>query len=292
VNPFLDPSTCAGLYATPRRLTERTTALLTARRVGTPVADVLCELAAQALPETVARNDSAARATHDAGAGLRILDIGCGRGSTTRALGRHFPVAQLMAYDAAPALLAAARERLQHLNRPASTHVLAGDFHHLPVADASLDLAVAAFCLYHSATPARPLAEIRRTLRPGGAAIVVTKSRTSYTELDRLVAAAGLDPAAPDRPSLYDSVHSDNIADLITGADLALREVRHDEHEFRFSGLDHAAAYLATSPKYALPDGLAGDPDALATALRARLPDRPITTWSRVTYAVGIRRPP
>ncbi len=45
--------------------------------------------------------------------------------------------------------------------------------------------------------------EITRCLRPGGTAILATKSADSYRELDQLVAASGLDPAALSRPGLY-----------------------------------------------------------------------------------------
>jgi SAM-dependent methyltransferase len=96
-------------------------------------------------------------------------------------LGRRFPDARIAAVDLSAALLTAAR---------------------LPLADRACDLIVAAFCLYHSPEPASVIAEIARCLTRDGTAVIAVKSADSYRELDRLVAASGLDPAAESRPSL------------------------------------------------------------------------------------------
>jgi SAM-dependent methyltransferase len=278
-NPFLDSALARDhLYAIADRLSARTSALLTARTTGTPVAEVLIDLARTVLGAAAGRT--------------RVLDIGCGRGSTSLALTTHLRPATLIALDAAPAMLTATRQRLAAAGIcPPTAHVVAGDFHRLPVEDRSIDLAVAAFCLYHSTQPARALAEIARCLRPGAAVIVATKSRDSYAELDQLVAAAGLDPLAAERPSLYQTLHSGNLADL-TATAFTVEHVQHDRHQFRFTDLDHAAAYLATSPKYQLPHGPAGNPAALAAELRRHLADRPVETSSTVSYAIGRRDAP
>jgi SAM-dependent methyltransferase len=275
-NPFLDRALARNhLYATPDRLTARTSALLTARTTGAPVADVLIDLARKAL-RVAARQ-------------ARILDIGCGRGSTSLALATHVRPTTLVALDAAPAMLAATRNRLAAAGiSTRSAHAVAGDFHQLPFGDQTFDLAVTAFCLYHSAQPPCALAEIARCLRRGAAVIIATKSRDSYAELDQLVAATGLDLHAPDRPSLYHTLHSGNLADL-TATAFTVEHIQHDRHRFRFIDLGHAAAYLATSPKYRLLSGLAGNPTALAAVLRRRVSDGPIETTSTVSYAIGRR---
>lgn len=160
------------------------------------------------------------------------------------------------------------------------------DYHRLPVPDGAIDLVVAAFCLYHSPRPADVIAELARCLTSGGTAVLATKSADSYRALDELVAAAGLDPDATTRPSLYATVHSGNLAALVAGA-LEVRGVLDEPHHFRFADLAHAAAYLATSPKYEMPASLRGQPEALATALRERLPDTPVAATSTVTYLVA-----
>lgn len=71
--------------------------------------------------------------------------------------------------------------------------------------------------------------------------------------------------------------------------DVRVDQLRHQRHIFCFDNSDHLAAYLATSPKYALPDELTDNPDRLAVHLRQVTPERPITATSTVTYAVATR---
>ncbi len=271
-NPFVDPASLPALYQNADRLARRTNALNRAKTVGRPVPDVIIELAAQYLPP------------------LRspvVVDVGCGRGSSTRALAERLRPTRLVAIDASAAVLAAARTRLGGVD--GCVRWLCADFHRLPLQDTTCDLAVAAFCLYHSPHPDAAIAELARCLKPGGVAILVTKSADSYRELDELVAASGLDPDACQRPSLYGSAHSGNLASLTANA-LAVSRVEHEEHRFTFTDLGHVADYLTTNPKYAIPAALRSDPVALAGALRARFPDGPVTTASRVTYVVSIRQ--
>lgn len=130
------------------------------------------------------------------------------------------------------------------------------------------------------------MAEFARILDDRGVAVLVTKSADSYTELDALVAAAGLDPQAQHRQSLYTTAHSGNIAAAAASA-LDVVHVEHEEHRFQFADLGHVAAYLATNPKYRLGPGLYGNPEALAAELRARLPNQRLSTTSVVTYVVA-----
>jgi SAM-dependent methyltransferase len=261
-NPFLDA--VPGLYATADRLARRTDALRRAKISGRHAADVIADLAP--------RHTSV------------VADIGCGRGTTTLVLADRLRPSKLIALDASAALLDAARQRV---NAPNIRFVRA-DFHQLPMIAASCDLITAAFCLYHSPEPRTVIAEIARCLTPGGTAIMATKSADSYRELDTVMAASGLDPEATRRPSLYETAHGQNLP-AIAGEVLVVRDVVQDHHVFRFTGLNHTAEYLATSPKYALPDRLPRDPAAIATELRERLPDRPLTTTSTITYVVADR---
>ncbi|MGH8895835.1 MAG: class I SAM-dependent methyltransferase [Egibacteraceae bacterium] len=271
--PFIDPTIVRGqLYATPDRLARRTGALHRAKVAGRHAAQVVAELAVNALPPQHA---------------LAAVDVGCGRGTTTQALVDQLGPAELIAVDISPVVLAAARARLAGHG---PVRFVCADFHSLPLRDASCHLVVAAFCLYHSSQPAAVMAEFARCLAPGGAAILVTKSADSYHELDQLMATSGLDPQAPMRPSLYATAHSGNLPEMAATA-LDVRRVVHEPHRFRFADLAHAAGYLATNPKYVLPEQLRADPATLATALRTRLPDHPVTATSTVTFVVATRPP-
>jgi ubiquinone/menaquinone biosynthesis C-methylase UbiE len=271
-NPFTDPAEVQGpLYATAGRLASRTSALHRARVSGRHAADVIADLATDA-----------ANPAPDV-----IADIGCGRGTTTLTLAGRFPRARIAAIDLSAALLTTARNRT---GRPGRAVAVRADFHRFPLADRSCDLIVAAFCLYHSPDPASVITEIARCLTDNGTAVIAVKSANSYRELDRLMAASGLDPAAETHPSLYQAAHSGNITALAeTG--LAVRRAVHETHRFTFPALADTAEYLATSPKYDLPPALAGSADALAAALAARLPDQPVTATSVVTYLVADPKP-
>ena len=214
-----------------------------------------------------------------------VADIGCGRGATTRMIIQRLPRARLVAVDTAPAMLAAVRRRLASAD---GAGLVQGDFHRLPLASSSCDVTVAAFCVYHSRAPGEVVSEIARCLRPGGTAIVAVKSAGSYQELDRLVAAAGLDRQAMTRPSLYLAAHSGNVATLMSSR-LHVQRVIHDTQRFVFADLGHLAEYLATSPKYGLEESMAGDAAAISTALRQRIADGPVTATSIVTYVTATR---
>ncbi|MGW9205689.1 class I SAM-dependent methyltransferase [Embleya sp. NPDC055664] len=271
-NPFLDPNLRHLLYGNSARLAGRTQALLRAKTSGRPVAPTIADLI------------KAHRPTRAARAGT-IVDIGCGRGTSSRALAERLAPRRLICVDAAPALLNEARRRVGAWPHTQVDFVQA-DFHRLPLSDGRCAAAVAAFCLYHSPHPEQVIAQIARVLADKAVAVLVTKSRDSYRELDWLLARTGLDPTAEQHGSLYASAHSTNLADLAR-FHLDVVAVEHEKHRFTFANLDHAAEYLATNPKYHLADGLYGSPQALAAALRARHPDRPVATSSCVTYVVA-----
>ncbi|MEV0934306.1 class I SAM-dependent methyltransferase [Streptomyces phaeochromogenes] len=270
-NPFLDPARRADLYGHASRLAGRSNALIRAKTSGQPVPDTIVGLVR----------------SHHVRAGRlgAVLDIGCGRGTSSAVLARLLQPQRIVGLDAAPALIDQARERTRHLPG-VQVSFLQGDFHHLPLPTGACDLAVAAFCLYHSPRPEMVVAEINRVLAPGGLAVLVTKSLDSYRELDQLVATAGLDLHAERHESLYVSAHSGNLAELAaTSLDVVTTEK--EEHAFTFYGHDHIAEYVATNPKYLLAPGLYGNPAALAAVLHEFVPDRPLTTQSVITFVVA-----
>lgn len=265
-SPFLDQRLVGGgLYQDHQRLANRTGALLSAKIAGRPAPEVIADYA---------------RGSYSGTGGL-VLDVGCGRGASTLALARSLQGARLLAVDASASLLATTRHRLGRSGW--CPGAVQADFHQLPLPAGQAALAVAAFCLYHSPRPQHVLRELARCVAPGGTVILATKSADSYASLDRLIAESSLDPQAETRPSLYEAFHSGNIEAIAAGV-LTVREVHHETHRFRFRDLAHVADYLATSPKYRLPPGVAGNPDALAERLRRTLSDGAFETASVVSY--------
>ena len=96
-----------------------------------------------------------------------IGDLGCGTGSLSAALAPH--VTHVHAVDVSPAMLSAARARLTPLS---NVTVHDGSLETLPLADASLDVAVMLLVLHHVADPLRALREVRRVLRAGGRLLI------------------------------------------------------------------------------------------------------------------------
>jgi ArsR family transcriptional regulator len=125
-------------------------------------------------------------------------------------------VRRVVAIDASPAMLKAARERL---GGHGNVEVREGELENLPLADDELDAAVLFLVLHHLAEPPRVLAEAARGLAPGGRLLVVDMNpheRQEYRQemghvwlgfdrrqLGRWTAAAGfeglrLEPLPPD----------------------------------------------------------------------------------------------
>ncbi len=92
-----------------------------------------------------------------------IGDLGCGTGVLSAALAPV--VRRVIAVDASPAMLEAARSRTGGFN---NVDVRDGALEALPIADASLDVAVLMLVLHHVAEPVRVLREARRVLRADG----------------------------------------------------------------------------------------------------------------------------
>ncbi|WIM92621.1 methyltransferase domain-containing protein [Actinoplanes oblitus] len=94
--------------------------------------------------------------------GLRLLDLGCGTGSWTRAFGTWWPAVTVLAVDPSPAM----RER------SVAGPVLAGDATRIPAADATVDAVWLSTVIHHVPDLAAAAREIRRVLTPGGPVLI------------------------------------------------------------------------------------------------------------------------
>ncbi|MCU0626182.1 MAG: metalloregulator ArsR/SmtB family transcription factor, partial [Gemmatimonadaceae bacterium] len=99
-----------------------------------------------------------------------LLDIGTGTGRILELLAPR--ASRAVGIDRSPAMLGAARPAFAD---PALRHVQLrqGDMYRLPIADASVDLAVLHQVLHYADDPATALREVARVLRPGGRVLVV-----------------------------------------------------------------------------------------------------------------------
>lgn len=101
-----------------------------------------------------------------AGAGERIVDVGCGCGATSIALGQKVgPTGHVLGIDISAPMLARAR---QLLPRGLPVEFALADATIYPFVPASIDLVVSRFGVMFFAEPARSFANLRRALRPSG----------------------------------------------------------------------------------------------------------------------------
>ncbi|MEU3949703.1 class I SAM-dependent methyltransferase [Streptomyces sp. NPDC029526] len=101
----------------------------------------------------------------DGGAGLHVLDLGCGTGTSTRALLRAAPKARITAVDASSGMLRRALtkpwpENVRFLHLTAEEVATAGE--------GPFDAVFAAYLFRNVTDPDRVLGAVRGLLRPGG----------------------------------------------------------------------------------------------------------------------------
>jgi SAM-dependent methyltransferase len=121
-------------------------------------------------------------------AGRTVLDAGAGTGAASRALRAHG--ARQLAMDMSLPMLAA--------NAAERPPCFAADITALPLADDSVDAAVAAFVVNHLTDPAAGFAELRRVTRSGGAILASAFSNSNQDpardQVDAVAAEAGWRP--------------------------------------------------------------------------------------------------
>ena len=100
--------------------------------------------------------------------GLVVADIGCGTGVFA---GMLAPIAgKVIGIDREPTMLEAARVRL---GSPENIELKLGEVEHLPLEDASVDVAVLGLVMHHLEKPLAALRETARVLRTRGQALIV-----------------------------------------------------------------------------------------------------------------------
>jgi ArsR family transcriptional regulator len=99
---------------------------------------------------------------------LIVGDLGCGTGQLTEVVAPY--VKRVIAVDGSPDMLDAARLRVGGAR---NVDLRQGDLENLPIDAGELDAAMLSLVLHYSPSPGRALAEVARSLRKGGRALVV-----------------------------------------------------------------------------------------------------------------------
>ena len=99
--------------------------------------------------------------------GMRVLEIGCGRGVGTEIIFGRFGAREVHAFDIDPDMVERARRRLSAY--PADLlRLFVADAASIPAEDASYDAVVDFGIIHHVPGWRRAVAEVARVLRPGG----------------------------------------------------------------------------------------------------------------------------
>ena len=99
--------------------------------------------------------------------GLRVLEIGCGRGVGTEIIFRRFGAREVHAFDLDPDMVGRARRRLSSFP-PERLRLSVGDAAAIEAADASFDAVFDFGIIHHVPEWRRAVSEVARVLRPGG----------------------------------------------------------------------------------------------------------------------------
>jgi ubiquinone/menaquinone biosynthesis C-methylase UbiE len=116
----------------------------------------------------------------------RILDLGCGTGSTTLLLKKAFPQAEVIGVDLSPYMLVVAADKAQQANL--AIKFQQANAEHTGFPDASFDL-VTASLLFHETPPlvtCNILQEAFRLLKAGGEVLILDGNQNTLLQADWL----------------------------------------------------------------------------------------------------------
>ncbi len=214
----------------------------------------------------------------DAAPGLDWLDVGCGTGMLTGAVLEGAAPASIVGVDPSAGFLELASAKVDD---PRVSFKL-GDASHLPVEDASVDVAIAGLVLNFVPDPAAGVAEMHRATRPGGRIAAYVWDYAGEMQMLRRFwdAAMALDPSTIEleQGRQFPICHPEALRDLFEAAGLREVETRAIDTPTRFADFDdYWSPFLGgqgPAPTYvaSLDDR---NRDALREHLRATLPTAP-----------------
>jgi ubiquinone/menaquinone biosynthesis C-methylase UbiE len=194
-----------------------------------------------------------------------VLEVAAGTGHVARALAPS--VRAVVALDATRAMLEQGRPAA-----PGNVVFVEGDAAALPFLDASFDVVVCRFAVHHFPEPERPVAEMRRCLRPGGRLAIadLVADPSAAAEQNRLERLRD--------PSHARMLTVDELAALAGGDDVEVRDVERPLEPWLAQTRTSAA--VADEIRAALRTELGGGP---ATGFRPR--ERDEALWFVHTMA-------
>jgi SAM-dependent methyltransferase len=152
------------------------------------------------------------------GAGTRVLDVGCGAGGFLRRLADRG--ADATGLDAAPALLAIARERLP------GADLREGEMEQLPWDDGGFDAVCGINAVQYATRPTVAAAEAARVTRSGGLVAIASWGRPEACQAAAYIDALGalLPPPPPGAPGPFALSQPGALASLARAAGLQVAE--------------------------------------------------------------------
>ena len=157
----------------------------------------------------------------------RVLDVGTGTGYGLLQLRSRYATAELCALDIAPAMLAAARARLQQpswarralqrlaLNPSGPSHLVCADMARLPLAPSSMNLVWSSLALQWAHDLEAILKDFHRVLAPGGLLMFATFGPDTLKELRAAFS------AIDDAPHVNRFIDLHDIGDMLIHAGFA-----------------------------------------------------------------------
>lgn len=131
----------------------------------------------------------------------RILDLGCGPGFALKTLKKQWPKAEVIGIDLSASMLKQAKKQ-QRWRR--GFHLIQANANALPLATHSVDLVFSSLCLQWLIPMNGALAEIRRVLKPNGAAHLAILGQGSLTKLQEAAHQSGMDRSLIPLPDIMD----------------------------------------------------------------------------------------
>ncbi len=214
------------------------------------------------------------------GAGIRLLDAGCGSGGAMTRAGLRGAI--VTGIDATPALLNEARKRLPDAD------LRAADMEALPFADQEFDLAIAINSLQFTGNPVRAASEMTRVAKSACAVVWAWEDCDQRLVFEAIV---GLFPKKPSGRGPFALSLPGELEAAFAGSQFTVREIR---IEFVSDSLDLALrGQMAAGPTRRSVEILGQEPvEAAVRAVldRFRLPDGRIRLNQRFRCLIAATR--